>query len=123
MTTHQVVSKQQWLAARTALMEKEKAFTRQRDELSAQRRALPWSKVDQDYVFDGANGQVRLSQLFGGRSQLIVWHFMFGPDWTAGCKSCSFWADHYDSIVAHLNARDVSLVAVSRAPLERLAAF
>jgi predicted dithiol-disulfide oxidoreductase (DUF899 family) len=123
MTAHPVVSKSEWLKARTALLAREKAFTRDRDELSGQRRALPWVKVEKDYVFDGRNGRVRLADLFGQHSQLIVWHFMFGPDWEAGCKSCSFWADQYNSIPVHLAHRDVSLVAVSRAPLERLQAF
>jgi predicted dithiol-disulfide oxidoreductase (DUF899 family) len=123
MTTHPVVSKSEWLAARTALLAKEKAFTRERDALSEARRALPWVKIAKDYVFDGRNGKVRLADLFGPHSQLIVYHFMFGPDWEAGCKSCSFWADNFNSIIIHLNQRDVGMVAISRAPLERLAAF
>jgi predicted dithiol-disulfide oxidoreductase (DUF899 family) len=123
MTMHQTVSKPDWTAARVELLAKEKAFTRARDELSAARRALPWTKVQTDYVFEGANGPVRLADLFAGRSQLIVYHFMFGPDWEAGCKSCSFWADNFDRIVVHLNHRDTSLVLVSRAPYPRLAAY
>jgi predicted dithiol-disulfide oxidoreductase (DUF899 family) len=123
MTTHQVVSRQDWLAARRAFLAKEKSFTKLRDELSEQRRALPWVRLEKDYVFDGPGGKVRLSDLFAGRSQLIVYHFMYHPDWKAGCKSCSFWADNFNSIIVHLNQRDVSMVAVSRAPFAQLAAF
>ena len=123
MTQHRIVSSDEWLAARRALLDKEKAFTRARDALSAERRALPWKRVETDYVFEGARGSVSLADLFAGRGQLIVYHFMFGPDWEAGCKSCSFWADNYDGAVAHLNARDTNLVAVSRAPYPRLAAY
>jgi predicted dithiol-disulfide oxidoreductase (DUF899 family) len=121
--THPVVSKSEWLKARTALLAKEKTFTRERDALSSERRALPWVRIDKDYVFEGRNGELTLADLFGGKSQLIVWHFMFGPGWQAGCKSCSFWADQYNAIPAHLAQRDVSLVAVSRAPLRQLEAF
>jgi predicted dithiol-disulfide oxidoreductase (DUF899 family) len=121
--TMQVASKQDWIAARLAFLEKEKAFTRARDELSAARRALPWEKVETSYLFDGADGSVSLGDLFRGHSQLIVYHFMFGPDWEAGCKSCSFWADNFERIVIHLNARDTNLVAIARAPYERLAAY
>jgi predicted dithiol-disulfide oxidoreductase (DUF899 family) len=123
MTKHPIASSQDWTAARRAFLEKEKAFTRARDELSAARRALPWRKIETDYLFEGERGRVSLADLFEGRSQLIVYHFMFGPDWEAGCKSCSFWADNYDRIVVHLNARDTNLVAVSRAPYPRLAAY
>jgi len=123
MTMHPVVSKQDWTAARLDLLAKEKAFTRARDALSAARRALPWEKVETDYVFAGENGPVRLSELFAGRSQLIIQHFMFGADWKAGCPHCSFWMDNYEGIVVHLNHRDVSLAAVSRAPIERLLAY
>src|SRR3954451_23357761 len=123
MTTHRIVSKRDWTAARFAFLEQEKAFTRARDELSAARRALPWEKVEQDFVFEGANGSVSLADLFRGKSQLIVYHFMFGPDWEAGCKSCTFWADNLERTVVHLNARDTNLVLISRAPLERLAAY
>ena len=118
-----IVSADQWRAARLALLEKEKAFTRASDALSAARRALPWEKVATDYVFEGARGSVTLADLFRGRSQLIVYHFMFGPDWDAGCKSCSFWADNFDPTVVHLRARDTNLVAISRAPYQRLAAY
>ena len=119
----QIVSADQWLAARRALLEQEKEFTRARDALSAARRALPWEKVEHDYVFEGARGSMTLADLFRGRGQLIVYHFMFGPDWEAGCKSCSFWADNFDRIVVHLRARDTNLIAVSRASCQRLAAY
>ena len=121
--THQIVSKQDWTAARLAFLEKEKAFTRARDELSAARRALPWEKVETNYVFEGARGPVSLADLFVGKSQLIVYHFMFGPDWEAGCKSCTFWADNLDRTVVHLNARDTNLVLISRAPIDKLLAY
>ena len=123
MSKHHIVSKDEWLAARQALLAKEKAFTKLRDELSAERRALPWVKVEKDYVFEGPRGKVALKDLFGSHSQLIVQHFMFHPDWQAGCKSCSFWADGFDGIVDHVEQRDVSFVAVSRAPYAKLAAF
>jgi predicted dithiol-disulfide oxidoreductase (DUF899 family) len=121
--TMQIASKQDWTAARLAFLEKEKAFTRARDELSAARRALPWEKIETSYVFQGEDGPISFPDLFAGRSQLIVQHFMFGADWDAGCPSCSFWMDNYERIHVHLNHRDVTLVAVSRAPYERLAAY
>ncbi len=123
MQPPKIVSEEEWLAARKALLAKEKAFTRERDALSAERRALPWVKVDKSYVFDGPDGKETLAQLFGDRSQLLVYHFMFGPDWTEGCPSCSFWADNYDNAVVHLRHRDVALVAISRAPLAKLEAY
>ena len=123
MQPQKIVSQNEWLAARRALLAKEKEFTRARDRLSQERRALPWVKVDKTYAFDGPNGKETLSDLFSGRSQLIVYHFMFGPDWTEGCPSCSFWADNYNGAVVHLNHRDVSMAAVSRAPLEKLEAY
>jgi len=123
MTRHKVVSRKQWLAARMALLAKEKKFTKLRDRLSYQRRQLPWVKVDKNYVFDGPNGKETLSDLFESRSQLIVYHFMFAPDWDAGCKHCSFWADNFDPIIIHLNHRDVTIVAISRAPYEKLTAY
>src|SRR5256885_6173746 len=123
MTAHQIASKPDWTAARLSLLAKEKAFTRARDELSAARRALPWEKVENNYVFDGANGSVSFAGLFRGKNQLIVYHFMFGPDWETGCKSCTFWADNFDRIVIHLNARDTNLVLISRAAYECLAAY
>ena len=113
-----VVSEADWIKARTQLLEAEKAFTRQRDELSLQRRKLPWVKIEKAYQFQGPDGTLSLSDLFDGRSQLAVYHFMFHPDWTEGCRSCSFWADNLNAVAPHLQQRDVSLAAVSRAPLE-----
>ena len=120
---HPIVSHADWTAARVKFLEKEKAFTRARDELSAARRALPWEKVEKTYVFEGAEGSVSLAGLFGARSQLIVYHFMFGPDWEAGCKSCTFWADNFERNVVHLNARDTNLVLISRGPIDKLLAY
>ncbi len=120
---HKVVSEKAWLTARKALLVKEKKFTRLRDQLNQQRRNLPWVKVEKEYVFDGPDGRETLSDLFDGRSQLIVYHFMFGPGWGEGCPHCSFWADHYDGTLAHLRQRDTTLVLVSRAPLKELEAF
>jgi predicted dithiol-disulfide oxidoreductase (DUF899 family) len=120
---HKVVSSGEWLDARMRLLAKEKEFTQLRDELSQARRDLPWERVDKNYVFDGPNGAESLTELFGGRSQLIVYHFMFNPEWEAGCKSCSFWADSFERNVVHLNHRDVTLVAISRAPLGKIEAF
>jgi predicted dithiol-disulfide oxidoreductase (DUF899 family) len=118
-----VVGHDEWLAARKELLAKEKEFTRARDELTKQRQALPWKAVEKEYVFAGPNGKETLADLFGGRSQLLVYHFMFGPDDDVGCKSCSFWADNFNPNVVHLNARDVSFAAVSRAPIEALEAY
>ena len=118
-----VVSQAEWLAARKELLSKEKEFTRMRDELSRQRRELPWEKVEKAYVFEGQNGKETLADLFGGRSQLIVYHFMLGPGWQEGCPSCSFISDHIDGSVVHLAARDVRLLVVSRAPLAQIEAF
>src|ERR1700730_4475060 len=123
LETHKVVSNGEWLDARMRLLAKENACTRLRDELSQARRDLPWERVDKDYVFDGPNGAESLAQLFEGRSQLIVYHFMFNPEWDAGCKSCSFWADNFEPNVVHLNHRDLTLVAISRAPLGKIDAF
>jgi predicted dithiol-disulfide oxidoreductase (DUF899 family) len=123
MEPHQVVSPDEWLAARKAHLAREKEFSRVRDELSRQRRALPWVKVDKAYVFDGPNGKETLAELFGGRSQLIVYHFMFGPGWEQGCPSCSYVSDHIDGSTVHLAQRDVTLLAVSRAPLDQIEAF
>ncbi|MCP3057374.1 thioredoxin family protein [Myxococcus sp. K38C18041901] len=116
-------SKSEWLAARKALLAKEKALTRMHDELSAERRILPWLRVTEPYTFDSADGPRTLSQLFEGQSQLIVYHFMFAPEWEVGCKSCSFWADSFNGAVEHLAQRDVRFTAVSRAPLSKLQAF
>lgn len=120
---HTVVSRTQWLEARKNHLREEKEFTRLRDRLSERRRNLPWVKVEQDYTFDGEAGPVTMSELFDSRSQLIVYHFMFAPEWTQGCKSCSLMADHYNPAIIHLNHRDTSFVAVSRAPIEKLKAF
>jgi predicted dithiol-disulfide oxidoreductase (DUF899 family) len=120
---HQVVSQDEWIAARRRLLAKEKEFTRLRDELSRERRELPWERVDKPYVFETQNGRQTLADLFDGCHQLVVYHFMFAPDWENGCKSCSFWADNFNGIVAHLRQRDVSFVAVSRAPWQKLHAF
>jgi predicted dithiol-disulfide oxidoreductase (DUF899 family) len=123
MQTHKVVSREEWLVARKDHLAKEKAFTRLRDQLSQQRRDLPWVKVEKTYCFHGPEGQETLSDLFAGRSQLLVYHFMFGPDWTEGCPSCSYWADNFNGIIVHLQQRDVTMVAISRAPLEQLEAY
>jgi predicted dithiol-disulfide oxidoreductase (DUF899 family) len=120
---HAVVSEQEWLQARTALLMQEKALTRQRDELSRKRRELPWVKVDKNYVFDGPQGSVTLSDLFAGRSQLLIYHFMFGPEWKEGCPSCSMVADSIDGVLTHLAQRDTNLVMVSRAPIEKIEPF
>ena len=121
--SHPVVSPNQWQAARAALLKKEKEFTKARDALSRARRALPWEKVEKSYVFEGPNGPESLSDLFAGKSQLVVYHFMFNPADDAGCPHCSFWADHYDGMTAHLRQRDVSFVVISRAPRAKIAAF
>jgi predicted dithiol-disulfide oxidoreductase (DUF899 family) len=123
MTTHRIVSPKEWLTARRRLLEKEKAFTRLRDELTRERRELAWERVDRSYVFDTAAGRETLADLFAGRSQLVVYHLMFAPDWDGPCKSCSFWADNFNGIIPHLNQRDVTMVAISRAPVEKLEAF
>lgn len=120
---HEVVSRQDWLAARKALLAHEKEETRLRDKVRAERLALPWVKVDKTYAFDTPEGRKTLAELFDGRSQLIVYHFMYGPDWEAGCPGCSFMADHIDGMLPHLNNHDVTMIAVSRAPLEKLVAY
>jgi predicted dithiol-disulfide oxidoreductase (DUF899 family) len=120
---HPVVSPDQWQTARAALLKKEKEFTKLRDELSRERRALPWEKVAQHYVFDGPDGPESLSDLFAGKSQLVVYHFMFNPADEHGCPHCSFWADHYDATIPHLRQRDVSFVVISRAPLAKITRF
>jgi predicted dithiol-disulfide oxidoreductase (DUF899 family) len=122
---HQIVSHNEWVEARKQFLAKEKEFTRLRDELSRQRRELPWERVEKanDYVFDGPQGKVSLAELFGERSQLVVYHFMLGPEMKEGCPSCSFLADHFNPSVVHLAARDVALVAISRAPLAQIERF
>jgi predicted dithiol-disulfide oxidoreductase (DUF899 family) len=123
MEPHKIVSRQEWIEARKAHLAREKEFTRARDRLSEERRALPWVKVDKAYSFDSPDGKKTLADLFKGKSQLVVQHFMFAPDWNEGCKSCSFWADGFDRMIPHLAARDTTLVAVSRAPLSKLLPF
>jgi len=120
---HRVVSREEWLTARKQFLSKEKELTRLRDRLSVERRELPWVKVEKRYLFDGPDGNETLADLFAGRSQLIVYHFMLGPEWEQGCPSCSFLADHIDGSVVHLAHRDVTLVVVSRAPLSQIEAF
>jgi predicted dithiol-disulfide oxidoreductase (DUF899 family) len=123
MTDHIIVSQAQWVAARRRLLAKEKEFMRLRDQLSSERRDLPWVRVDKQYVFEGPAGNETLADLFAGRDQLIVYHFMFAPEWDTGCRSCSFWADNFNAVIPHLSQRDVTLAAVSRAPLAKLQAF
>jgi predicted dithiol-disulfide oxidoreductase (DUF899 family) len=123
MTPHRIVSHDEWLKARTAFLAKEKEFTRLREELAHERRALPWEKVEKNYVFEAPEGRVTLADLFDGKSQLVVYHFMFGPDYEEGCPSCSFWADNFSGIVAHLAARDTAFALVSRGPLDKLEAY
>src|SRR5712692_7114040 len=123
MDRPRIVSRDEWLVARKAHLAREKELTRLRDQVSAERRKLPWVKIDKPYVFDGPRGKETLADLFDGRSQLIVYHFMFGPGWEQGCPSCSFLADHFDGAVVHLAHRDVTLLAVSRAPLPQIEAF
>jgi predicted dithiol-disulfide oxidoreductase (DUF899 family) len=122
-TPHRVVSEQEWIEARTALLKKEKELTRQRDEISRLRQELPWVKVEKNYTFDSPEGRVSLTDLFDGRSQLIVYHFMFAPDWEQGCDGCSFICDHVDAARQHFEHHDVSFVAVSRATVEKLEAY
>lgn len=124
MTTHPVIaSRDEWLAARLDLLAAEKDLTRRRDELTRQRQALPAVRVREDYAFETADGTQSLRDLFAGRSQLIVYHFMFGPTWREGCPSCSFWADSFDGVDVHLAHRDVTFLAASRAPLDKLLAY
>lgn len=123
MENRKVVSRQEWTRARKALLAKEKELTHQRDALTAERHKLPWVKVEKEYVFDTPQGKKTLAQLFDGRSQLIVQHFMFAPDWDAGCVGCSFGADHIDGANQHLRHHDVTYVAVARAPLAKLEAY
>ena len=120
---HPVVSHDEWLAARRTLLEQEKEFNKQRDALTRARRAMPWERVEKPYAFDTPDGRRTLAELFDGRRQLLVYHFMFAPDWKEGCKHCSFWADNFDVRQEHLNHRDTTFVVISRAPLEKLEAF
>src|SRR6516165_5239488 len=118
-----VVSQKEWVSARKKLLVKEKKFSKQRDELNRQRQNLPWVKVEKEYIFDGPKGKMTLADLFEDKSQLIVYHFMFGPGWKDGCPHCSFWADHYDGVNHHIGQRDTTLVVVSRAPWKEIAPF
>ncbi|MGA2923451.1 MAG: thioredoxin family protein [Candidatus Sulfotelmatobacter sp.] len=120
---HEVVSPKEWIASRKELLRKEKEFTKLRDQLCRQRRELPWEKVEKQYIFDGPQGKVTLADLFGSRTQLIVYHFMFGPGWEQGCPSCSYLADHFGGTLVHLANRDLTLAVVSRAPLAQIEAF
>src|SRR5262249_32404470 len=123
VASHSVVSHDEWVDARKELLAKEKEFTRLRDEMTRQQRALPWEAVDEEYVFEGPSGQVSLAELFDGRSQLLVYHFMFDPGDDVGCPICSFWADNFDPLNVHLRARDVTMVAIARAPYEKLVPY
>lgn len=123
MTSHDVVSRNQWIEARRALLMEEKAWTKERDRLAERRRALPWVRVDKNYVFEGAKGPVTLEDLFDGRNQLVVYHFMFGPEWEEGCPGCSLLSDHVDGARQHFEHNDVSYVAISRGPIAKLLAY
>ena len=123
MVQYRTTSKEEWIRARKALLAREKELTHLRDRLSEERRNLPWLELYEPYVFEGPSGPETLKDLFGPRSQLVVYHFMFGPDWEAGCKSCAFWADNFNGIISHLEHRDVRFAAVSRAPIAKLQAF
>jgi predicted dithiol-disulfide oxidoreductase (DUF899 family) len=120
---HEIVSRENWIAARKALLQTEKELTHMRERLAEERRALPWEKVEKQYVFDGPNGKETLADLCADKSQLVIYQFMFAPEWDEGCPHCSFWADHYDAMLPHLKQRDVSFVVVSRAPLEKIERF
>jgi predicted dithiol-disulfide oxidoreductase (DUF899 family) len=121
--SHPTVTPETWRAQRTALLSKEKELTHLRDQLAVERRALPWVKIEKPYTFDAPEGRVTLADLFGSRGQLVIYHFMFGPEWNEGCPSCSFVSDHFDGALAHLAARDVTFAVVSRAPLAKIEAF
>jgi predicted dithiol-disulfide oxidoreductase (DUF899 family) len=123
MPQHKIVSQSEWTAQRKAFLAREKEFTRARDRLSAERRALPWVKVEKPYVFETPAGKKTLAELFDGKSQLIVYHFMLGPGWVEGCPSCSYLADHFDGSIIHLSQRDAAFVVVSRAPLAEIEAY
>ena len=123
MENRKVVSQKAWLASRKKLLAKEKKFSKLRDAMNAERRKLPWVKTEKDYVFEGPDGKASLSDLFGGKSQLIIYHFMFGPDWGDGCPHCSFWADHYDSVQHHIGQRDTAFAVISRAPWKEIKPF
>ena len=120
---HRVVSEKQWIVARKKLLAEEKKFSKLRDRLNEKRRALPWVKMEKEYVFEGPDGKETLADLFEGKSQLIIYHFMFGPGWKEGCPHCSFWADHFDSVNIHISQRDTTFAVISRAPLKEIAPF
>ena len=120
---HKVVSHKNWIAARKKFLAQEKKFSKLRDQLNRQRRQLPWEKVEKEYIFNGPDGRQTLADLFRGKSQLIVYHFMFGPGWKVGCPHCSFWADHFDSVNVHLGQRDTTFAVISRAPWKEIAPF
>jgi predicted dithiol-disulfide oxidoreductase (DUF899 family) len=123
ISEHPILSRAEWLPLRKELLRKEKELTRLRDSLNTERRELPWIRIEEDYMFEAPEGKVSLTDLFAGRSQLVIYHFMFGPDWEEGCPSCSFTSDHIDGALAHLAARDVTMLMVSRAPLAKIEAF
>lgn len=123
MTSQPIVSRKEWLEARLELLKKEKEHSKKRDELTRARQNLPWIKIEKDYVFEGPNGKFHLKDLFDEKSQLIIYHFMFEKEWEEGCKSCSFLADHYEPAIVHLANRDVAMVTVSKAPIEKLESF
>jgi predicted dithiol-disulfide oxidoreductase (DUF899 family) len=123
MTTHKTGTREEWLAASTELLEREKELTRMGDELARQRRELPWVPVEKEYTLQTEDGARTLAELFDGRSQLVVYHFMFGPDWEAGCPTCSSTADSFNGVLAHLQARDVTMICVSRAPIDKLLGY
>ncbi len=123
MTDHQVVTQEEWVAARQELLAREKEHTRVSDELARQRRELPWTRIEKEYTFETAAGPKTLAELFDGRSHLAIYHFMFGPDYEAGCPVCSSIADSFDGVIEHLKARDVTMICISRAPLEKLLAY
>jgi predicted dithiol-disulfide oxidoreductase (DUF899 family) len=123
MTEHRIGTREEWQAERDELLKDEKEVTRRRDELAKKRRELPWVPVEKEYTFQTADGPKTLADLFDGRSHLVVYHFMFGPDWEAGCPVCSSIADSFDGVVEHLEARDVTMISMSRAPIEKLLAF
>jgi predicted dithiol-disulfide oxidoreductase (DUF899 family) len=120
---HAVVSPQKWLAARKKLLTREKALSKARDRLNQQRRQMPWEIVEKNYVFEGPDGKLTLADLFGEYNQLLIYHFMFTPEWKEGCAHCSFWADHYDAAVVHLNHRDTAFAVISRAPMKLIEPF
>ena len=120
---HTIATDKDWVDSRRELLDAEKAFQAARDELATKRRALPWRTIRTDYVFEGESGRRSLNDLFGEQSQLVIYHFMYHPDWDEGCKSCSFWADSYDGMIPHLKARDVAFAVISRGPLDKLLAY